>query len=345
MARTNPLDFHLSPFGWRVLVPATAKALPFSLQASFLLLTIAATVGTGAALYVLLRRELGSLYGLTGVALLFSMGWGPKYLLSDFWLPDAEAFLLATLGILFAARGRAMPFAFVLLAGAFTKESVLFIAPLFYTLNARRAFDGRLILRTAAVAAPGVVAVVAIRLLIPSQNGDAAYLATLPGEISRFPDLFPPYDYLALARDIGYHQRLEHMGFDTFAAYTYRALGVGPLVFAAAALPSHWRLALRLSPFVLLVYAQTVVATDTERLVVFAFPAVIWLAVAGIPDTCERARVRPEAFLITAGGLFLLTLLSRDSYQVAAQPQIAVIVAGGVGAVLAMRRAARARTG
>jgi hypothetical protein len=35
MARDNPLDFHLVPFGWRFLVPLAAKALPFGLQTSF----------------------------------------------------------------------------------------------------------------------------------------------------------------------------------------------------------------------------------------------------------------------------------------------------------------------
>ncbi|MCC7364299.1 MAG: hypothetical protein IT303_07985 [Dehalococcoidia bacterium] len=284
---------------------------------------------------------------LIAVLLLYGIGWAPKYLLSDFWVPDSLAFLLLTLAIGFAWRRRPVAFAAVLLAGALTKESALFAALLYYPLHARFTHADLPVLRENVLAAlPAVAATLLLRLAIDPANGDLAYIATLPPEISRFPELFPAYNYVSLARDIGYHQRLEHLGLETLHAYTWRALGLVPLLLAAAGALLRPRLALRLTPFLAAVVAQTAVATDTERLIALAFPAVLVLAAAAIHDATRRWAIPPAAFAPLALGTILLAASSRTAYAASLEAQSLLALAGLAtiaATTLATRRPQRSR--
>lgn len=210
MASNNPLDFHLAPFGWRILVPSLASLSPFGLQASFLAVTLFAAWAIGPVLHALFRAAgFAHPWALTGEALFYTVGWGTRFQLADFWIPDALAFLSVALGLLFALRRRPIALAALLAAGVLAKESVIIVAPMYYALNARRAFDLPLLARNLAVVAPAVSVLVAVRLAIPAYNGDPAYIASLPDHISRFPELFPPYSYPGLLREIGYERRYQ----------------------------------------------------------------------------------------------------------------------------------------
>jgi len=105
MARRGPFDFHLAPYCWRILEPALAAALPFDLQASFMTVTLAALVGLGAAVYGLVRTAgFSPWHGLIAMLLFFSLGWGPKFVVSDFWVPDALGTLFIVLALIFGER-------------------------------------------------------------------------------------------------------------------------------------------------------------------------------------------------------------------------------------------------
>ena len=226
MARTNPLDFHLAPFGWRVLVPSLAALSPFSLQASFLAVTVFAAWAIGPVLYELFRTaRFSHTWALVGEALFYTVGWATKFQLADFWIPDATAFLFVAVGLLLAVRRRPVAFAAVLMVGVLAKESVVVVAPMFYALNARGPRELRLLAVNGAVVVPAAAVLIALRLLIPAYNGDAVYIASLPERISRFPELFPPYNYLSLLREIGYERRYQARDFDTFVSYTSGTFG------------------------------------------------------------------------------------------------------------------------
>src|SRR5437870_3707447 len=51
MATTNPLDFHLSPYGWRILVPTIEHILPSDLQPTFFTITFVSLLGAALLLY------------------------------------------------------------------------------------------------------------------------------------------------------------------------------------------------------------------------------------------------------------------------------------------------------
>ena len=107
---------------------------------------------------------------------------------------------------------RPRAFAACLAVAVLAKESALVAAPLYYMLNTRRPLDARLAMRSFLAVVPALVLMVALRLVVESRNGDAAYMAAMPEIIRRFPDLYPPYDYRDLARHIGYEQRWHYFG-------------------------------------------------------------------------------------------------------------------------------------
>lgn len=297
MASRTPLDFHLAPYCWRVLVPAIAWAVPFGQQGVFLAVSIAAVAAAGVAVFALAAARYDGARAFATMFIFFGMGWGPKYVLSDFWLPDPVAFAAVPLAALFALRRQPRAFAACLAIAVLAKESALVAAPLYYTLNTSRPLDARLALRSLLALLPALVLLLALRLLVESRNGDPAYMSSMPEIIRRFPDLYPPYDYRELARHIGYEQRWRYLGWDAVASYTWRPFGLAPLVFAFAGVLANWRLALRLLPTLLLVYLQLVVATDTERLLVLAFPAIALLAADAIGCLSRTLRAPPFAFV------------------------------------------------
>lgn len=338
-ARSGPWDFHIAPYCWRVLVQLLAWAAPLPLQWTFFAAAFAGALAAGAATWRLLRCE-GHPPGLAaaGVLLLFAAGWGLRYQLADFWLPDAAATAAITLCLLFAARGQPRAFAAALFAGALAKESALIAAPLALAFADRLPGSRRRQLATGALAPlPGAAAAVLVRFAIPAWNDDAGYIASLPPVISRFPEIVAHYDYRALLREVGWEQRV--LGFDGRLARALTFGTFGPLTAAlafagAAAKP---RLAARLAPAVLLAWAQLLAARDTERLVAMAAPAVCWLAVEGAAAACRRGFARPADAALGAAGAFALTLANgREAFglDLAAQG----LLTAAVVAALAVRR-------
>ena len=315
MARRGLFDFRLAPYCWRILEPALAAALPFDLQTSFMTVTFAALVGLGAAVYGLVRTAgFSRWHGLIAMLLFFSLGWGPKFVVSDFWVSDALGSLFVVLALNFALRKRPIEMAVALAVGVLAKESVLFVAPLFYTLHARSLFDWRRLRTTLLVIAPAVVVLVALRLLIPEANGDGSYIATMPPVISRFPEIFPPYSYIDRFNAIGRDLRWGDRAWGDFDTYITDPFGIALLGLTLIGTARKPMLALRLAPFVVLVYSQLLFATDTQRLIVLAFPALALLAMPGLDALASWLRVRVALFLPAALALFALVLLSRTDY-------------------------------
>ena len=348
MARGGVLDFRLAPYCWRVLVPLLAGTLPMNLQAGFMALTVTAVTGAGAALFGLVRqRGHPPAVAMVTVVLFYALGWGPKFILADFWIPDGVALFLLILAFWAALRGEAAAFAAILLVGAATKESVLAVAPLFYTLNARRPLDPRLAGRTMAAVAPAMLLAVLIRLLVDERNGDLDYLAMLPSQISRFPELVPDYSYRSLLVNIGYEQRFQDRTLGALARYTTGSFGLAVPLLALAGMRRAWRLALRLSPFIVLTYAQLLVATDTQRLLVLASPALLLVAVEGMAELRTRTGIRPSALVLPACVLFVLVLLDRQTYSVPIERQALVLLASAAGMIVArmLRRTTGAAPG
>lgn len=330
MATGNPFDFHLAPFGWRIGVPLLAKLSPLPLQASFLFIAFVGITGAAVSMYYLGRRIGGSrAYGAFAALLFLSLGWASKFGLLDFWLPDAVAFFAVALAMLCIVDRRPRAFAAVLLLGVFVKEAVIFVAPLWYTLHATRLVDRRLPMQTVLLALPAVALLLALRLLIPAQNSDLDYAATLSPAMQQFRDFIPTYSYMDLLRDIGWHHRLHDYSTETLLLYSTGTWGAGVLALAAIGAVRRPVLALRLLPFLLLVYAQLLFALNIERLLVLGFPAMVWLALEGVRAlVTNRPPVSAWFFAASALALALLNLKNPAAVPLRFELQALVFFAG-----------------
>jgi len=296
MAAHQPGDFHIAPFCWRIGGPWLARALSVDLQVSFFLITFVSIALTGAALYAL-ARALGfsRVMGAAGTAMFFSLAWGPKFALWDFWLPDGASFLLATVAIFAVVTSRDLLFAAVLTLGVTVKESVLFTGPLLYSLRATKPIDVRLAARCLVCMLPAALVGLSLRLAIPQRNMDRAYWSSIPATVVN-PSDFAPYDLAWLLATLG-RQRAQTFSVDVLGAFTFGTYGVLLIALPFFALARNASLFARFLPFLALVYAQVLFASNTERLLVAGFPAVILLSLNGLDRIASFRDVEPVALL------------------------------------------------
>ncbi|MGD9933488.1 MAG: hypothetical protein AB7T37_07190 [Dehalococcoidia bacterium] len=338
MANANPLNFHLAPFCWRILVPLLAWLSPFALQPSFLALTLVSTIASGTLLYFL-ARAFGAdrSIALGAIVLFYGVGWATRFQVTDFWIPDANATAFSIAAMLAAKRRRTLLFAALLAVGVLAKESVIFVAPLCYTLNAKSVVDRAALARASLAAFPAVLLLVLLRIVIPQHNGDLVYIASLPEIIARFPDLYPHYDYAEQFRLVAYEQRYQERDWDILRQYTIGTFGLLLLLLAAAGSWTQPRLTLKLSPFVALTLSQLLFATDTERLIAFATPALIVLAVVGLTRLDAAGWLDARLALPLAIPGFLLQLSLGDRFAAPAGLETSVALAALLAAVAANR--------
>jgi hypothetical protein len=314
MAEHGPFSFHIAPYGWRVLAPALVWAMPFEPQLGFQIVSIAAVWGTGVAVWVLLRR-LGFLpeLAIAGLLLYFALGYATKWTLFDFWLTDPLAFLLATCAVLFALSGRDVWFAVCLAVGVLAKESVIFVAPLAYTLRVRRPWEPAQALRTLAATLPAIGVLIGLHLGIPARNADPAYVARFRHSIQA--NVLPRYTYGAVLHDT-LVQRWHHLGSTLIRSVS--AFGLFPPILAVIGLvrsPRARSFALRTLPFLVLVYVQLLFALNTERLLVLGLIAVVPLATWGLEQLMEMRGTGPAVYVGLAAAIFAVQLLGKHQWE------------------------------
>src|SRR5215213_2002742 len=279
MAEGDALSYPYAPYNRRVLTPLIVKALPLDAEEGFYALTFLSVAATGVALfYALSRMGLGGALSLAGMFTFFSLGWGPEYFLENFWMIDPLSFLLLALCVWAVAARRDALFAALLVLAALNKEAGIFALALFYGLRATGPLDFRVMGRTVLVGLPALLVLFGLRLGIPAEV---------------------PYYYSYLLMEV-VPKRLEEMTFpEAFGEYYLWTFGLvgGLLPLLSLASKEGRRMAVRLLPFVLLVYSQLLFAQDTERLLVFAFPAVAILLALGLKVLAKVAWVR-EVYLV-----------------------------------------------
>ena len=113
-------------------------------------------------------RRLLSIYALFSFFLFFSVGWAVKQNVFDFWLPDALGYLFTLAAIYAIYKKHDLLFVLLLSVGVLAKESVVFVAPLYYTINAARLIDLKLLRRTILFTIPALLALFLVRFRHPS---------------------------------------------------------------------------------------------------------------------------------------------------------------------------------
>jgi len=312
MASHNPLDFHIAPFGWRVLNPLLAKMLPFDLATNFSILCFAGLWLTAIVLYFVLRRmELSGPLALAGLLFFLGLGWATRLNLYDFWLTDPLAFLFAVGSFWSILAGRDVLFAILLALGVTAKESVVFVAPLYYTFHARTFLDVGRLRRACLLVAPAVFVLILLRVMIVPLNGNAEYLATIP-ENARDAN---PYTVAWLFESIG-RPRIQEFLAGNVAPYWIGTFGVCLVLLPLFAVRRNLSLLVRFLPFLVLTYSSVLFATNTSRLIVFAFLAVIPMALHGMRRISERTGADERLSVALPLVLFVILLVRNDGYTV-----------------------------
>jgi hypothetical protein len=309
MATNNPFDFHIAPFCWRVGTPALATALPFDIEKSFMILSYLALWLTGVVMYYLARRlGFSQTTAFTGMIAYFSIGWVVKANLYNIFKPDPLAFLFVTLAIYCVVDRRDLLYALFLAVGVLFKESVLFVIPLYYTLQAQKAIDLRLLLRTVLLALPAVAVFIAVRSLIPMKNEDYFYLSTLPEALQQVQLGRSTFNLGWLWREIGL-ERLKSISPESLLHYTVGTFGVVAGLMPLFAIRKNLGLLARFSPFLLLVYAQIMFATNDTRLLALGFPVVVLMALNGANVIASQLQVKVTTIALMFGVLICLLLV------------------------------------
>jgi hypothetical protein len=259
-----------------------------------------------------------------GLLLYFSLGYATKWTVFDFWLTDPLAFLLATAAVLLALAGRDVAFAVCLAVGVLAKESVIYVAPLAYTLRARLTWDRGLSVLTLGATLPAIGALVAVHLGIPERNADPAYVAGLPRAIRE--NTIPHYTYGSVLHHT-VARRLHH--WPESVVRTVSAFGLATPILAAIGLrsPRARSFALRALPFLALVFVQLLFAYNTERLLVLGLVAAVPLAVWGLEQLLELRGSGLAACVALAAVLFLVQLVGMHEWEPNPLVQLAILAA------------------
>lgn len=251
-----------APFSWRVLTPFLAALLPVDKSIAFLTITLAALSLTSFALYLFLReRGFSHALGLVGVGLFVTLYPAAGFVVLDHYLPEPLTFLSIVLALLALEWEKDGLFLVVTCLGVLNKETVLFLLPVFFVFMRRRQRRPKRWLVCFIVSLPILIWLL-VRLLIRPTN-DYAYLDEL---LTQF--------HVRFIRDGlgGLRHQVAQYTFLTWGLIVFLILS--PLTRSIRWLARETHLAL----WLLLAYVQTLFASDTQRLLVYAFPVLIPLA-------------------------------------------------------------------
>jgi len=310
MAQNSLFNFHIAPFCWRIGVPLLVKLLPFDIIVNFLIISFTGIWFTGVVVYYAARELfLTKTYAISAMLMFFSLGWATKWILFDFWLPDAVSFLIITTAIYCIITKKDIYFFLLLYLGVLVKESIIFIVPLYYAFNTDRFFDIKQIRKLFLFTVPAVLILLGVRFLIPQMNSNADYLHKLAGYMPLNDSDKVVYNYWQLIWDT-LKTRLHNLSYGSLIDYFVRPYGV---FLVLASVYSFWynkKYLVKFLPFILLIYLQLVFAINTERLLVFAFPALIIFAIDGLRTFTSITKTSPSAFILLLVLLYLANILS-----------------------------------
>ncbi len=307
IAENGPLNFHIAPFCWRFLHPLIAGALPWPLDTSFRILSLAEALLGGVLAYYLSRAAgFSQAAGLTALIVFFGIPPAAKDTVFNPWGVDPLSRVLVLAGFLFLVKDRLWLACAAFALGVCAKETVVITAPLFYAWKARKWFDREWLLRSAALALPIIATFVAVRIFIPAWNADPEYVGRLPFSLAQVYDGKTSFVYSELI------QAIFAEYFTTPAwGWMLMAISVGSFGVFAVLPFLAWRanavLLLRLSPFLLLTYVAMLFSSGWTRVLVLAFPAVALLALRGLHLFAKRTGAPELLFTAAAAPISLLT--------------------------------------
>lgn len=333
MAQHGAFSLHIAPYGWRVGLPFMVSLLPMEPAVGFFVVSFVALWLTAVVVYYLVRQfGMGRGPALIGMIMFLSLSWAVKFNLGDFWLTEPVAFLILSLATLLLGASRPIAASGLMALGSLFRESTLVLAPLFYTLRARRPWDARAALEAVALVLPTIVVMVAIRIAIPALNSDPTYVSTLPAAIqSVVHTAVPTYDLgdtvvRSLTVRLSELRTIPDL-FGIAFTLTFSTYGFLVTLMAIAGSVARPDLFARLGLMVLIPYGQLLIATNNERLFVAGFPAVIVLAAAGVVSLTTRFGVTHAQSMALAALFYALNLIDPNAASPRLMLQVGALVA------------------
>jgi hypothetical protein len=302
MARNGPWAFHLAPFCWRILAPLMAMVMPLDIVTNFKIITVCGLALSGVTVfYITLETGFPKPAAILAMLLFFS-SITVKFDLAFFCGPNALALCLMSVCFLLILKKKDLLFAAALAAGALTKEPVLLMIVLFYSLRAVKFFDLRQLQRTVWVALPAAIAFIAVRLWIPALNDNAAYVASLSENLRVVMKGQPSFSY-AEAVWVMIRELRATNGVVALELFTVAPFGL--LFFLVPfGIANHWVYCLRIAPFMAIIYMQSLFSASIAASHALGWIPVMLVALFVIQDTGISYRdFWPAALLLWAANL------------------------------------------
>ncbi|MHB8853949.1 MAG: hypothetical protein ACYC6P_11420 [Ignavibacteriaceae bacterium] len=319
----HPFGFHIAPYCWRIIVPLIAYILPFTLETNFLIITFISILITSILIYYLLKElNFNKNLALTGLMIFFSLGWATKYFIQDFWLVDSTAFLFIVIIIYFLLKRNDLAFSIFLLLGILVKETIFFTAPLYYSLNAKKFIDFKLLAKFTLLVLPAILISIFIRSIIPYLNYDHAYLTSLPDKLKIVFDNKSNYD---LSIYFNFRQSIFGIIKNIFGTF-----GIILLLFPLFTIGKNFPLLIRFSPFLLAGFLQLLSPINVPRLLIICSPVLIIMALNGIKKLIEEKNYSFYFFIIIALLFYLSNLVNPSIPNLQFRYQLMIILSSFV---------------
>ncbi|MEZ0324959.1 MAG: hypothetical protein ACAH95_03570 [Fimbriimonas sp.] len=271
----HPGELRMAPFAYRVALPALVRATPLKVHQAFLLWSRVFAFLLLAAVLVLCHRLAATEQGAWALFLLASsMLWLVPRHLEMIYSPDIPALALALWAGLAAAKDRLWPAVLLCVVAAFFKEWAVFAAPIAYGLIAERPVDRRAIGKCVPLLIGAVVVLVGLRIAIPTLNHDPAYVASLPANLGETA-VRAPLNSLPATVAATLKWRATYFSINHLIAILLLPVTIAGTVLLFMGFASSRRRMLVWVPLAVLVYAQLLVATNHERILVAVFPAAL----------------------------------------------------------------------
>jgi len=264
-----------APFCWRLLTPFVAFAVMktgLGMNAAYYLITNLFLFGFLFVLHAYLATlGFDARYAALGLLLAGLLPGAVRWYEYQYWMTDPLSLFLVALAFLLIQRGRHGWLAATGAVALTNRESWAIVLPYFLLRQLRREPLRRALLSALLVALPGVAVLLLIRYaLIPRP---AESLVETAREMLAF--------------------RIRHLFDNQLYFATLGSFGV--LLPLALLLPGASLRYLRdhydEAAVIVMAYASLALANNTDRLLVYALPVVLPLALRGLRDALERARI------------------------------------------------------
>jgi hypothetical protein len=316
-AATSP-SAREAPFCYRVLAPAlvhAASSVGVDLHLAFWTLTV---VSATLFLFVLFESLLAGGWSVSlagaGTVLAALMPGALRWYAYQYWMPDPLCLFLVALGIALSRERSVRALAIVSVLGLLTRESSLVVLVYAFVRWSRLEGVGIAMRRAAVAFGPGLLAFALLRGLIQAEAG--AGLLEAAREMTAF--------------------RLRHLFDNQLYFATLGTFGVLVPLFAARLVVEavKWREHAEDVAVIATVYASLAFANNTDRLLVYALPALIPGALAAAATLAAALRV-PVAALVAGAVIVQAFVYARTPFHGVAGLSVYQPVQWAVVAVLA----------